>query len=264
MNLIEHYEGAVCVVTGATSGNGEALAKKLIRLGAEVHAIGRNQTKLSELDRLGCFVHYVDLTNPMSVVRALARLPKRIDYVFHLAGNAVVGEVSRERVVDFWRSDYYGPIQLITHLVPRMSREGGAVGIVTSAACALGDIEEVKDYQAVKRELVKWWWSSQKWAARNNTSLTLISMGAINTRIWDRAEGMSHITAGVVSMVIPGAERYTKQILEDVALKKLVSYPGVGASMAPVIDGEYRPRPVVRNLATSFTKVWFGFFPPNH
>lgn len=263
MNLTDYYEGTVCVVTGATSGNGEALAKKLIKLGAEVHALGRNQTKLSELDQIGCFVHYTELNNHGSISRTLDRLPKRIDYVFHLAGNAVVGEVSPQKLDDFWESDYRGPTQLLAHLVPRMHKEGGAVGIVTSASCAMGDIKEVRHYQSVKREMVKWWWGNQRWAENFNTSLTLISMGAISTSIWSRAEGMSTVTAGLVSMVIPGAEHYTKQILEDVALKKLVSYPGVGASWAPVVDGEYCPRPMIKNMSTAFTKAWFNLFPPN-
>lgn len=260
MDLREPYEGAVCVVTGATSGNGEAVARELVRLGAEVHVLGRNIKKLREWEGLAR-AHQVNLADMEDLGTTLGHLPNRVDFIFHLAGNAAVGRLSEEQVHRLWRSDYTGPIQLIEHLIPRMS-PGGKVGIVTSASVALGSLPEITHYQAVKREMFHWWRRNQEWAEDTfKVNLTLISMGAINTSIWDRAEGMSRVTAGVVKLIIPGPRHYAKQILEDVALGKPVSYPGVGASLAPIVNGEYQPHPWVKRAATWGTKTWFQMFP---
>jgi short-subunit dehydrogenase involved in D-alanine esterification of teichoic acids len=49
--LLCDYKGNKIIVTGATSGIGEALAKKFVGLNNEVIAIGRNAQKLEKLGK---------------------------------------------------------------------------------------------------------------------------------------------------------------------------------------------------------------------
>lgn len=256
-DLASRYENRVCVVTGATSGNGEAVVQALLKMKARVHALGRNQERLLALALAGAETYTMDLSHRSSITTALTRLPEGIDYVFHLAGNALVGDVSDEEVATFWQSDFYGPVQLLEGLKSRIYA-GGGIGVVTSVSALLDYIEPVKHYQDVKRAMVSWWYGNQEWFEHRRVGSTLISMGAINTGIWKRTESLPSLTERMVRTFIPGPEKYAPQILEDVALHQPVSYPGVGAKLFPVDD---RPTPGVRvTLATNAIKSWFWMF----
>jgi short-subunit dehydrogenase involved in D-alanine esterification of teichoic acids len=50
--MIMRLQGNKIMVTGATSGIGEALAKKIVELDNQVIAIGRNSEKLEKLSKL--------------------------------------------------------------------------------------------------------------------------------------------------------------------------------------------------------------------
>src|SRR5438552_8207793 len=64
-------EGAVCLVTGATSGIGRATALRLARRGARVLALGRDETALAEVTARtrGASIR-ADLTDPAQIGRA--------------------------------------------------------------------------------------------------------------------------------------------------------------------------------------------------
>ena len=255
----DRYKDAVCVVTGATSGNGEAVARELVHLGADVHVIGRNYKRMLEWTKVA-HVHPTELGNPDSVMSTLRQLPRQVDYLFHLAGNAVLGDVSPEAQKSFLQSDYHGPVTLLDGLCPRMNR-GGGVGIVSSASVALHSIPDIQYYQYVKGKMTRWWWNNQDRFLDREVGCTLISMGFINTGIWKRVEGLPRITSQLVRLVMPGPMSYAKMILEDVAYNVPVSYPGVGASLAPLIHGKYQPHPLALEAVTWAAETWFDLFP---
>jgi 3-hydroxy acid dehydrogenase / malonic semialdehyde reductase len=88
--------GRVALVTGATSGFGAALARRLLGAGARVIATGRRLDRLRALevesatDRL--LVRQMDVQDEASVAAALAKLPaelEAIDILFNGAGLAL-------------------------------------------------------------------------------------------------------------------------------------------------------------------------------
>lgn len=261
-NLKTFYEGSVCVVTGATSGNGEAVAKLLLKLGAEVHGIGRNQKKLDELARRGIFSHSCDISKRDQVAKTVSELPSRIDYFFHLAGNAVIGEFTLDDTLNMWNSDYNGPINLLRSLFPRIT-SGGGVGLVTSASAGMQNINEIALYQEVKRTFADSVCGFRSAFEEKYLGLTLISMGVVDTDIWNRTPRMPKITGAAVRFLIPGPGFWAPRILKDVANHRPVSYPGIGACFAPVSsDGQYQTNPYVEKIASEIVRFWFKKFPP--
>ena len=251
--LQDHYEGAICVVTGATSGNGEALTHHLRKLGATVYGVGRNPEKLGNLNQ-----HWnvnavrADLSLPGDVDRLIAQLPDRIDFVFHMAGNAVLGE---DRVDDLRQSDLLGPIQLLDGLLSKMS-PGGVIAVNTSGAAALGYISRLGAYQKVKREMVQWWADNRERYADHDVHLMLVFMGFIYTGIWSRAKGGTGLSR-VLAQFGPGPRWYTRGILRAAVRKLPVAYPGLRTGIARVNEqGGYDEKPLAKQVVTTVVDTW--------
>ena len=256
------YKGSICLVTGATSGNGEAVAKLLLRQGAKmVYALGRNQTKLRELEALGAVPEYCELgsfTHIDAVIYQVLQGP-RLDHIFHLAGNALVGHPDADQRDNFYRTDLLGPLRLIQALLQHMT-PGGGVALVTSESVALGDIPEYRQYQKVKGDMIRWWVKARPAWGAQGISMTLISMGGVASDIWNRTEGMGPLTRFLVPKIFPSPDQCAQQIMADMAVGRPVSYPGRFGSLAPLDPktGEYHPNPILKFAFTTATRIWAG------
>lgn len=136
--------GRVILVTGASSGVGEATAKAVAARGATVLCVARRR---SELDRvvgeIGPAAHGYpcDLTDPAAVESLLVRVLDehgRVDMLVNNAGRSIRRslELSYDRMHDFERTmaiNYFGPVRLTLGLLPQMRRQkfGHVVNIVT-------------------------------------------------------------------------------------------------------------------------------------
>ena len=83
-----------CVITGAASGIGEALAKVYIPQGYSVIGIDRDQQRALEVQKkLGDKIYFIiaELTSQAGLERILNELPKKIDVCIHSAGINAVG-----------------------------------------------------------------------------------------------------------------------------------------------------------------------------
>jgi len=96
------------LVTGATSGIGQACAERLLRDGARVVAVGRRADRLAALaDRLGPRLHplALDVTDRAGVDAALAALPAAfgaVDVLVNAAGMALGLEPAPRASLDDW------------------------------------------------------------------------------------------------------------------------------------------------------------------
>ncbi|MDH5287632.1 MAG: SDR family oxidoreductase [Betaproteobacteria bacterium] len=132
--LSGHVKGKVVVVTGGSSGIGQATALKLAEAGAKVVIVARDQEKLDatrrEIEAAGgkCFTYSCDLTD-MAAIDALAKAILAdhggVDYLINNAGRSIRRAVlnSLDRFHDFERTmqlNYYGAVRLILAFLPKM------------------------------------------------------------------------------------------------------------------------------------------------
>src|SRR3974390_2529921 len=75
------YEKKRVIISGCFSGMGEATARLLLELGAEVHGLDYKDCKLP----LASFTH-VDLREPASIEAAVAKIGGKVDALFNCAG----------------------------------------------------------------------------------------------------------------------------------------------------------------------------------
>jgi NAD(P)-dependent dehydrogenase (short-subunit alcohol dehydrogenase family) len=118
------YAGQRVVVTGAASGMGEAAARLLVELGAEVHALDVKPVKVGVAQAIG-----TNLAEKGSIDAAVAQLPKRVDVLLNCAG--LPGPPFSN--LDTMLVNFVGLRHLTEALLPRIP-EGGAVAHITSVA----------------------------------------------------------------------------------------------------------------------------------
>ncbi|MDB6159140.1 MAG: family oxidoreductase [Gammaproteobacteria bacterium] len=117
------YKNKRVVVSGCFSGIGEATARQLLQLGAEVHGLDYKQSKLD----LASF-RLVDLRDPASIDAAAAAIGGKVDALFNCAG---LPQTSPP--LDVMKVNYAGTRRLTEKIVPLMG-QGSAIASVASIA----------------------------------------------------------------------------------------------------------------------------------
>ncbi len=88
---MQSTDSPVAIVTGASSGIGKSVARKLIEKGYRVHAAARRTDAMADLATLGARVHHLDLTKPESIDAFAAEVLAEGDRVDVLVNNAGYG-----------------------------------------------------------------------------------------------------------------------------------------------------------------------------
>lgn len=148
------HDGAIALVTGGSSGIGEALGKVLHQDGVNVALLARTRDTLeqarAEIEALPGGTGFVDVlpadvTDPGSIGRAVEGLLAsrgRIDYLFNCAGKAEPGLVEQYSVADHERAmrlDYLGTVAPVLAVLPGMiARGSGHIINISSVAGFIG------------------------------------------------------------------------------------------------------------------------------
>lgn len=153
-------QGAVALVTGASSGIGHATALALARRGATVILHGRNGTALAQLaERIGGLAVVEDLAEPGAGQRLAERAVAAAGRVDILVANAGAGAAGPFSTMDddlprrLIATNLTAPVELARALLPSMLTENrGSIVVVTSIAGRTGVAGEAV-YAATKAGL---------------------------------------------------------------------------------------------------------------
>lgn len=117
------YKGKRVVVSGCFSGMGEATAKALLELGAEVHGLDFKPSTLP----LASF-HQIDLRDPATIEAGVAAIGGKVDALFNCAGLPGGGAFPP---LDTFKVNFAGTRHLTEAILPLMG-EGGAIVSIAS------------------------------------------------------------------------------------------------------------------------------------
>ncbi|SCF07887.1 Short-chain dehydrogenase [Micromonospora viridifaciens] len=184
--------GAVVLVTGASSGIGAAVVRRLARAGSQVVAVGRHPGRLARLAaETGAAALPADLARPGAgrelAERVLARHP-RVDVLVNNAGVGWAGRFTEmpDAVTDeLLAVNLHAPIELTRALLPGMRRPGGHLAFVGSIAGRLGVGGEAV-YAASKAGLDIFAQSLRLELAPHRITVSVVVPGVVDTPFFDR------------------------------------------------------------------------------
>jgi NADP-dependent 3-hydroxy acid dehydrogenase YdfG len=138
------FSGQTVLVTGASGGVGEAIARRLGEAGATVCLSGRNRKRLEEIaaqlpENLGrCYP--VDLTVETQLQEAVKEIlaeNQRLDALIHCAAIIVMEPVATAAARDFenqFQTNVLGPFRLTQLLLPALLSSRGQIVFINSGA----------------------------------------------------------------------------------------------------------------------------------
>nr|RNF58005.1 SDR family NAD(P)-dependent oxidoreductase [Acidithiobacillus sulfuriphilus] len=133
----------IAVVTGASSGIGEATAKALSKLGYRLYIGARRLDRLQEVAAAcGATALHLDVTDAESVEAFVSALPDGVDILINNAG----GALGLERIAEFreadwlamYQSNVIGLARVTKALYPRLLAAPGGVGHVVNLGSIAG------------------------------------------------------------------------------------------------------------------------------
>ena len=208
----------VAVVTGASSGIGEASARVLAAQGFHVVAAARRSDRIERLaDEVGGTAVVVDVTDDASVADLAARL-HRVDVLINNAGGAKGLTPVAEADLDDWRwmweTNVIGTLRVTRALLPKLVASGDGLIVTVTSIAALEVYDGGAGYTAAKHAQGALHRTLRGELLGKPVRLTEIAPGAVQTEFslvrfagdTQRAEavyaGITPLSAGDVAEVI--------------------------------------------------------------
>src|ERR1700748_1493699 len=189
-----NLEGKVALVTGATSGIGQATALKLAAQGATVivhgRDVGRGTAVVQKIESAGGSARFVaaDLSQPAEALR-LASEVGEVDVLVNNAGFAWFGpteKLAADTLNQLFAANVQAPYLLVSVLAPKMAARGyGVIINVASRAGAVGQ-PTTAAYGATKAALAS---LTRSWSAEfgpTGVRVNSISPGPVYTNAAER------------------------------------------------------------------------------
>jgi NAD(P)-dependent dehydrogenase (short-subunit alcohol dehydrogenase family) len=192
--VIRDLEGKVALVTGATSGIGQAAAVQLAVQGASVIVHGRDANRgaavVAEIENSGGSARFVgaDLADPREALR-LAEEAGDVDILINNAGFAWFGpsaKLATNTLDRLFAANVQAPYLLVSVLAAKMAARGG--GVIINLASRAGTVGQPDSaaYGATKAALAS---LARSWAAEYGPAgirVNAISPGPVYTNAANR------------------------------------------------------------------------------
>jgi NAD(P)-dependent dehydrogenase (short-subunit alcohol dehydrogenase family) len=192
--VVRDLEGKVTLVTGATSGIGQAAAVQLAAQGATVIVHGRDVTRgvavVAEIETRGGSARFIsaDLTEPGEVLR-LAAEAGDVDILINNAGVPWFGpsaKLAANTLDRLFAANVQAPYLLVSVLAPKMVARGD--GVIINIASRAGTVGQptTAAYGATKAALTSF---ARSWAAEYGPAgirVNAVSPGPVYTNAAER------------------------------------------------------------------------------
>lgn len=146
------------LITGATSGIGAAFARRFVRMGHEVIAVGRNVERLARLrGELGCHIVCRDLSTEDNVV-SLHRELRDVDILINNAGFGACAnftEIELERDINMLDVNVRAPLMLMKLYLRDMKERGSGYILNVGSIAAFMPGPKMSTYYASKAYIVR-------------------------------------------------------------------------------------------------------------
>ncbi|WP_103107211.1 SDR family NAD(P)-dependent oxidoreductase [Brevibacillus reuszeri] len=225
--LAKSVYGKTIVITGASSGIGEQVAKLLADFHVHLVLVARREEKLQEMKReletraAKVSIFRADLRDSSEMDGFLAFLlqqPDGIDIVVSNAGISIRRSImdSLDRYHDFTRTmaiNYFAPVKLLLAIIPQLKQKKGHIINVSTVNTSLVPIPFWVAYQASKSAFDTWFRSAAPELNAMEITTTSIYLPLVKTPMilpTEAYKNMPAMSAEHVAVMI-AKSMYTKQ-----------------------------------------------------
>lgn len=190
----QQLAGKVVWVTGASSGLGESLAKRLAAEGAELILSARRvdelQRVLAQLPRQQ--EHLIvpfDATDSSAIDTAIQQatsIKGRVDWLINNAGisqRSLVEDTTEQTDRRIMEVDYFAPVALTRKLLPVLLKQGSAKVVFVSSVAGLLGTQYRASYAAAKGAIHLWANSLRAEVADRGVSVAVVFPGFVKTNV---------------------------------------------------------------------------------
>jgi len=193
------FDEASVLVTGASSGIGEALALALAGRGARLTLAGRREARLlrlaEETGRAGARLPRIvtgDLTAPGEAERTVAAAISawgRLDVVVNNAGVSAYGEEASLDLADYRRVmevNYFAPVRLTLAALPHLTARGSGLVVNVASLAALHGVPYLGAYGASKAALANFSQALRAELRGTGVRVLMVYPNYTDTELFDR------------------------------------------------------------------------------
>ncbi len=238
--MAESLSGKVVIITGASSGIGEACARELAEAGCKLTLAARSVDKLralaNELDA-ECLVVQADMTVPSDIsgmVEATLERFGRVDILFANAGIYIPGEFADGDMDEFTRLltiNIDAVLRCAHAVIPGMKAQGSGDIVVTSSISGFIDVHWEPIYSCTKHAVQTFVHTVRRQLAGDGIRVMSLAPGAVANPLWGfhEAAEIERVSVGEREYLTSGdcaaALRFMLERPRHVTIRDLVILP---------------------------------------
>jgi short-subunit dehydrogenase len=249
-------EDAVVLVTGASSGIGEAIARELDARGYRLVLVARRRERLAALAReLDAEFHALDLTSDRSRARLVRAAQGRVAGLVNNAGQAGFGDVldhDPETEDAIFRTNALALFDLTNRFVRDLVERGEGAILNMGSITAFAPFPHNATYAATKAFVQSFSEALHQELSGTGVSCTVVSPGPTRTPIWERSNGGALEGIGG-PLVWQSAEQVAREAVDAMIAGRRTALPGLASKVAS-LGYRFTPRTALLPVTRAVTK----------
>lgn len=252
--------GKTALITGASSGIGEALAHCFAKGGFDLVLVARSADKLATLAKRLAAAHKVKVTaapadlsragSPSALAGKMRKARRAIDVLVNCAGVLEHGAfvampaARHEQLIDL---NVSALTAMLAHFVPPMVARGHGRILNVASIAAFQPVPSLATYAATKAYVLSLSESLSEELAGTGVTVTALCPGITATHMVDAASAASPALAKLPGFVISNAEAVAESGYRACVNGAVIDVPGV-LNQAAILAGRVAPRWLLRSI----------------